>query len=204
MSAPPRDRSGRRPWLTPEDEEVWRAVTRTLKPLKPGRAAKDRSNAPAPAVASPVGRTVVSVASPMASRPAAPAPAPVRKPPPRMQPVEDKIKRRLARGRLSVDMKLDLHGMRQHEAHDALLGFIHRARAGGARIVTVVTGKGRGSRPEHEFHAQPGGVLQRMVRHWLAAPELRHCVIGFDEADAAHGGSGALYVRIRRDREDRP
>ena len=71
MSAPPRDRSGRRPWLTPEDEEVWRAVTRTLKPLKPGRAAKDRSNAPAPAASAPVGRTVVSVASPMASRPRA-------------------------------------------------------------------------------------------------------------------------------------
>ncbi len=202
MSAPPRDRPGRRPWLTPEDEEIWRTVTRTLKPLKPGRAVKDRTNAPPPAAPSPAGRTVVSAAVQTSARP--PAPAPVRKPPPRIQPIEDKIKRRLARGRLSVDMKLDLHGMRQHEAHDALLGFIHRARGQGARIVTVVTGKGRGSRAEHDAHAHPGGVLQRMVRHWLAAPELRHCVIGFDEADAAHGGSGALYVRIRRDREDRP
>jgi DNA-nicking Smr family endonuclease len=203
MSAPPRDRSGRRPWLTPEDEEVWRAVTRTLKPLKPGHATRDRANAPPPP-ASPAqsGRPATPMAALLAARPQPPAPA--RKPPPRIQPIEDKIKRRLARGRLSVDMKLDLHGMRQHEAHDALLAFIHRARGQGARIVTVVTGKGRGSRPEHEFHAQPGGVLQRMVRHWLAAPELRHCVIGFDEADAAHGGSGALYVRIRRDREDRP
>jgi DNA-nicking Smr family endonuclease len=37
-----------------------------------------------------------------------------------------------------------------------------------------------------------------MVPQWLRAQELRHIVLGFDEAAPSHGGSGALYVRLRR------
>jgi DNA-nicking Smr family endonuclease len=185
----------RRKRLTVEDEEVWSAVTRTLKPLKPARihvAEKPRVVAEVIKVETPRRR--------LAHAPPTYVPDLCRKPSaPRIQPIEDKLKRKLARGSLRADMKLDLHGMRQHEAHDALYSFIGRARGAGARIVIVVTGKGRGSRSD-DGHGHGGGILQRMVRHWLAAPELRDRVIGFDEADAAHGGAGALYVRIRRDR----
>ena len=45
------------------------------------------------------------------------------------------------------------------------------------------------------------GILRRMVPHWLAAPELRSIVLGFEPASAIHGGDGALYVRIRRKRD---
>ncbi len=195
MSAPPSGKSPRRKLLTSEDEEIWRAVTRTLKPLTKPRV---RVAAPAPIVEKPS-------SAPARARPKAAAPtftpAPPAKPTrPNMQPIEDKLRRKLARGSLRADMKIDLHGMRQHEAHEALLSFLWRARAQGAKVVIVVTGKGRGSRSEDGHVHQAGGVLQRMVRHWLAAPDLRDHVIGFDEADAAHGGSGALYVRVRRDR----
>ncbi len=198
MSGSAGGKTPRRRHLTQADEEVWRLVTRTLKPLKKTQARVT----PAPDKPAPVAAPPARIAH--APLPA-PAPAPKLKAAPRMQPVEDKLKRRLARGRLKPDMKLDLHGMRQHEAHDALRAFIRRAQAQGARLVTVVTGKGRGvsaREPEPgDFTSRPGGVLQRMARHWLAAPDLRDAVIGYDEADAAHGGSGALYVRIRRDRE---
>jgi DNA-nicking Smr family endonuclease len=42
------------------------------------------------------------------------------------------------------------------------------------------------------------GILRRMVPTWLAAPDMRAVVIGFDEAGPGHGGAGALYVRLRR------
>ncbi len=189
---------GRRRKLTPEDEEIWGVVARTVKPLR-------RAKPPAPSPAAPT-KPAAPPAPRHPPRAAAlpPPPAPRSKPPPRMQPVEEKIRRKLARGKMDVDMKIDLHGMRQVEAHEALLRFVQRAKGDGARIVAVVTGKGRGSssRPldPGDFTPRPGGVLQRMVRHWLAAPELRDHVIGYDEADPAHGGAGALYVRIRRDR----
>ena len=97
---------------------------------------------------------------------------------------------KIKRGRLDVDAKLDLHGLRQDEAQRALTSFLRRAQADGAKVAIVVTGKGQ-SREE-------GGVLRRVVPMWLQAPNLRDVVVGFGEAARHHGGEGALYVRIRR------
>jgi DNA-nicking Smr family endonuclease len=63
--------------------------------------------------------------------------------------------------------------------------------------VLVITGKGARS---DDFTADRG-VLRRQVPLWLKSAELRDYVIGFDAAHAAHGGEGALYVRLRRKRE---
>ena len=57
----------------------------------------------------------------------------------------------------------------------------------------VITGKGGRGQAER-------GVLRRQVPHWLALPEFRDLVIGFEDAHIAHGGEGALYVRLRRTR----
>jgi DNA-nicking Smr family endonuclease len=104
--------------------------------------------------------------------------------------LETRLRQRLARGRAAVDDTLDLHGYRQDQAHRVLRDFLIRAQARGAKLVLVVTGKGRTA-------AEPG-VLRRAVPLWLEAPELRAVVVGFGEATATHGGSGALYVRLRR------
>ena len=73
--------------------------------------------------------------------------------------------------------------------------FLRQASGRGARLVLVITGKGaRGEAGER-------GVLRRQVPHWLRLPEFRALVIGFEQAHVAHGGEGALYVRVRRSRE---
>ena len=105
----------------------------------------------------------------------------------------------MARGTLAIDGRIDLHGMTQMAAHDRLHRFLRDAQAGGARIVLVITGKGR---PGSEDGA-PGeerGVLRRRVPQWLAEPAVRGIVLGFEEAHRSHGGGGALYVRIRKAR----
>jgi DNA-nicking Smr family endonuclease len=92
--------------------------------------------------------------------------------------------------------------MTQMQAHAELLRFLRRAQAGGAKTVLVVTGKGFGARSrggEHEADRERG-VLRRQVPMWLALPEFRLLVVGFDDAHAGHGGQGALYVRLRRAR----
>lgn len=106
----------------------------------------------------------------------------------------------LRRGRLQVEARIDLHGLMQGEAHDALIGFILRARAAGHAYVLVVTGKGeagRGGAGYPQVFAERG-VLRRSVPHWLRGPDLSGIVIGFEEAARHHGGAGALYVRLRR------
>jgi DNA-nicking Smr family endonuclease len=112
--------------------------------------------------------------------------------------VERKTLVALRRGRKDVDSVIDLHGMRQEEAHFALLRFLHQAQGSGHGLVLVITGKG--GTASHGGLFEERGVLRRMVPHWLRLPDLRSLVIGFDEASPQHGGSGALYVRLRRRR----
>jgi DNA-nicking Smr family endonuclease len=123
--------------------------------------------------------------------PAASAKSPA---PPPFAPLERTLKRKLSRGRMTADAALDLHGFRQDEAYGALHAFLHRSQGEGARVVLVVTGKG--SRGGDAFGN--AGVLRRAVPMWLALPDFRSIVVGFEEAGRPHGGAGALYVRLRR------
>jgi DNA-nicking Smr family endonuclease len=143
---------------------------------------------------------------PLAAEPPPPLPkaatdAPPSSPPtPRalpLAPIERRLRRELARGRGAIDGALDLHGLTQAEAHQALRGFLRHSQARGARLVIVVTGKG-GPFDEPGPWPSERGVLRRLTPHWLRDPDLRSVVLGFEEAGRAHGGSGALYVRLRR------
>ena len=78
--------------------------------------------------------------------------------------------------------------MTQAEAHRALAGFVAGSRAAGRRCLLVITGHGRMS----------GGVLKAAVPRWLDEPELRPHVLALAPAQPQAGGSGALYVLLRR------
>lgn len=99
---------------------------------------------------------------------------------------------RLRRGKLPIEGTLDLHGLTQDEAHGALIHFITTAQERGKRCVLVITGKGRSPQSE--------GVLKRRVPQWLAMPPLRDIIIRAQPAQPRHGGSGALYVLLRRNK----
>ncbi|MEM1364297.1 MAG: Smr/MutS family protein [Pseudomonadota bacterium] len=106
------------------------------------------------------------------------------------EPIDRKTKRKLSKGTLGVDARIDLHGMTQDEAHNALIGFIGMSYNRGHRMVLVITGKG--------LSKQGQGILRRAVPRWLVTPPLAHWVNGHDVAASQHGGDGALYVRLRR------
>ena len=127
-------------------------------------------------------------------------------PVPPLSEIDRKAARRLRSGRVEIEARLDLHGMRQAEAHSALRAFLHNCHTQGRRWVLVITGKGGISRPGDsetggwpwEGHAGGDrGILRRNVPRWLAEPDLRLLVVSFREAALRHGGSGALYVQIR-------
>ena len=103
---------------------------------------------------------------------------------------------RLKRGQLAIEARLDLHGMTQTEAHRALAAFVARADATGKRVLLVVTGKGTRS----GVGGSPTGVLRAAVPRWLAEPALRERVLATAPATPRDGGSGALYVLLRRTR----
>jgi DNA-nicking Smr family endonuclease len=182
-------RSRRGKILSEADIALWRQVARSVKPL-PGRAPIEPEPVEPP-VASPPMETAtlaISVALTSVSTPA----------PPPLAPLERRLRTQLRRGQQTVEAKIDLHGMRQDEAHSALHGFLRREQKRGTKLVLVVTGKGMVGA---SLFGDERGVLRRMVPHWLRLPEMRALVVGFEEAEQRHGGSGALYIRLRRSRE---
>lgn len=213
-------RRPRRPrTLSGEEARLWAEIAKLITPLR-GRARPPAPDADAaqPSATLAPGLTAKAALKPAAKAgakvgPAKPVRAPKKAPPlpartataapyqappqlPRPAAGIDRPERMaLRRGTLPIEARIDLHGMYQTEAHAALTGFILRARAAGHAHVLVVTGKGG---PDfHEAFAERG-VLRRSVPHWLRGPELRGIVLGFEEAARHHGGSGALYVRLRR------
>jgi DNA-nicking Smr family endonuclease len=105
--------------------------------------------------------------------------------------------RRLRQGRMPVEATLDMHGMYREEAHQQLASFIQRAYERGQRCVLVITGKGR-------FHAaddsREAGVLKKSLPRWLAQPPVAPLILAHCAAQPHHGGDGAAYILLRRQR----
>ena len=103
--------------------------------------------------------------------------------------IDGSTQRRLFRGEVLIDLRLDLHGMTAARAHKQLIQSIILAAGDGCRCVLVITGKG-------------SGVLNGHVPNWLKQPPLSFLVLALAEARPKDGGSGAFYVLLRRKRGD--
>ncbi len=175
--------------LAPEEEELWRAVKKTVTPLRPEKAVPP----PALAAAEPEPERSLVHLSP-AVAPAAPSKPAL----PKLHPLGKRERQAVNRGRTAIDGRLDLHGYRQDEAHARLSGFLSYAQSMGWKVVLVITGKGRPGGDFQSLHDHERGVLRRVVPLWLSLPEFRRVVLGYEDAGPVHGGDGALYVRIRK------
>ncbi len=185
-------KSVRRRRLSEEEIDLWLSVAATVA-RRPGAVLPEVIVKPTPLDPGPVPASTLRV-MPYAA-PYSPGLQPSA---PKMAPLDRKVKQKLSRGRMSADAAIDLHGFRQAEAHSALRHFLYQAQRDGARIVLVVTGKGGRAGDPFDMAGGRIGVLKRSVPLWLGEPEFRALVIGFEDAGRAHGGAGALYVRLRR------
>lgn len=173
--------------LTRHELELWGSVARRVRPLF-GKTVSVAANPDA--AASPVTRAVQPVATKTAKAAVKP-----------LVPLEQETLKKLSRGSADPEGRIDLHGMRQAEAHAQLKSFLHYHHAVGHRVVLVITGKGASA--DLAFRPDERGVLRRMAPHWLAAPDLRSIVLGYTVASRRHGGDGAFYVRLRASNSQR-
>lgn len=186
----------------PRDFDLWLDVIRSVKPLRLPGAAKPGLKAAAPA-ATP-GHKAHS------TKPSAPhvhPPAHHVRAIPQLTGLDRRTAQRMTRGQVEIERKLDLHGTGIEMARVRLLQFLRAAQAEGHRTVLVVTGKGDSPYARHTLHGaehyhapERQGRLRRLVPEWLHESEFRALVSGFQPAHPRHGGGGALYVRMRRDR----
>ena len=181
----------RRP--TPEDLALWRHATRDVAPMLPQ---------PPPAEADSTPPKPLTQRTETAKRKAAAAGPAIRPPPsdPGVAPLTGRVipgldqrsADRLRQGRTEIQARIDLHGMRQAEAHHALAGFVDHNHRHGRRMLLVITGKGS--------LGEGRGVLRFQVPRWLSDPPLRDKVLAIYPARQKDGGDGALYVLLKRRR----
>ncbi|NEX48107.1 Smr/MutS family protein [Pseudotabrizicola algicola] len=197
----------RRRTLRPDEIDLWQAVTRTARAMHSNAEAVLRPKAdPAP---SPVVQQSSTTPTPLPvfqlgerarktsshnlapSLPQMLASAPLQ--------MDAKAYGKMTRGKLLPEARIDLHGLTLAEAHPDLIRFILNSHAQGLRLVLVITGKGK-AKPDHGPIPSRIGALRHQVPQWLRLPPMGAAVLQVTEAHVRHGGSGAYYVYLRRNR----
>jgi DNA-nicking Smr family endonuclease len=106
--------------------------------------------------------------------------------------IPNKRLRELKNGLIPWQSRLDLHGLKSDAARGALLNFILQQSSFEHRCLLIIHGKGspKGEAP----------VLKNLVNHWL--PQFPQ-VLAFHSALSRDGGCGALYVLLKRQKEEK-
>lgn len=180
--------------LSEEEAALWAKVASTVTPFR-DRAPRIVPKAPAP---------VVPVDPPPAKRikGRTPPPKPMIAPPkPPEQPtagIDSHWEKRLSTRLLRPDFTLDLHGHTLDQAHRRLDMGLVQAKAMGARVVLLVTGRPRPVDPADRGERR--GAIRAKVLDWLAAGPHGGDIAAVRNAQRRHGGEGALYLVLRRPR----
>lgn len=182
----------RRRGLSDEEQRLWASIARSTTPLK-GKSVPKLEEIVADAAAPTVANAAAAPGRPSPSQTTLPMPErskPVTPSLPPLHPIERPVRRKIGKGRIAIEDRIDLHGQTEATAHLALLFFLRQAYVRQLRHVLVITGRG----------ASYGstGILKRALPHWFATAEFRYLVAGFEPAERGHGGEGAFYVRLRK------
>ncbi len=105
--------------------------------------------------------------------------------------IQAQLFKRLRRGQFVIEAELDLHGLTSIEAKTALTRFLSACLAANRRCARIIHGKGRGSRDGK-------AVLKNKLNTWL---RTRDEVLAFCSARLADGGTGAVYVLLRQQKQ---
>lgn len=174
--------------LNPDEARLWAKVVESVRPLE--GAATPESPAPEEAKA-PEAQKPGPGLRPQAPPPPLPS---ARKPP--GETLDGSWDRRLSRGLVSPDAMLDLHGHNLATAYDLLDRRLEQAIDSGARLMLLVTGKPPGAdRPAKR------GAIRAAVGDWLHASRHSGRIAAVRNAHPRHGGTGALYIVLRRPRD---
>lgn len=190
---------GKRP-LSAEEAALWARVVASVRPIRaaprPVRTpAPVKPPEPAPPPPTPVKKVRGRVPAPLLP------PAPVAAPRPiTANTLDGSWDRDLSRGRTVPDASIDLHGHNLSSAYARLDAALEFAVASGQRVLLVITGKPPRAESERP-HAR--GAIRAAIGDWLAGSRHGAHIAAVRPAHPRHGGSGALYVILRRRTEQR-
>ncbi|MDC1255375.1 Smr/MutS family protein [Paracoccaceae bacterium] len=114
--------------------------------------------------------------------------------------MDQKALKKLKKGKFTPEAKLDLHGLTSEQAHRVLMPFIINSYKQNKRLVLVITGKGEKNN-DNAYGSSSLGVLKKKVPQWLRLQPVNDCILDFVEAHQKDGGSGALYVYLKKNKK---
>jgi len=191
--------------IAPDEADLWHRLAGSVDKVKNKPRVTPHAESGAPK--SPP-RIVAEAPKAPAGAPPPPKTSSPPAPPRRAAPLAEfdrRAARQVASGKITIDARLDLHGVRRRDAHAQLHAFLRASQEQGCKTVLVITGKGD-EVSVHRDHLADAlgepqrGVLRRLVPQWLAEPEMRSVALSYTTAGVRHGGGGALYVQLRRRR----
>lgn len=175
-----------------EDRALWQHVAKSVRAYDKAKSAAPKKSGKAPAAGkmappeTPAAKTGIKAVPP--ARRLSPAPA-------ALPPADDGTARSLRQKKWPIDKTLDLHGMSEAAAHQALTRLVGAAARYEWRTLLVITGKGS--------RLAGGGVLRRALPLWLEQEPLRARVLAAVPARPEDGGDGAFYIRLRKPKAPR-
>jgi DNA-nicking Smr family endonuclease len=185
--------------LSDDEKALWRTVTERVAPMRESFAFEPSVKAKLKAAAASPQRPGLSeFRIGQKSKRTEYTPSGVASPKGVTPNMDKKNFQRLVRGKLDIDGRLDLHGLTQEQAKMMLRTKLLQAHGRGKRLILVITGKGKAR--TDEFNRQIIGVLRQNVPMWLRQAPLSSIVLEVTSAQARHGGEGAFYVYLRRNR----
>ena len=107
--------------------------------------------------------------------------------------------KKLVKGKMEIEGTIDLHGLTADQAKIKLITVINHSYSLGKRLIIVITGKGK-HKGFDEFQRPINGVLRQNLPEWLSGPSVSNKVLQVTQAQPKHGGAGAFYVYLRRQR----
>lgn len=97
------------------------------------------------------------------------------------------VLKKLRQGKNPIEHALDLHGLTVEQARRELVEFLGECEAANVRYAIIVHGKG--------YRSKDKPVIKPMVNRWLRAADN---VLAFHSAQAKDGGTGAVYVLLKK------
>ena len=195
-----KDKNGK---LTQKDQRIWDDYVADMQPIEPAETTAEESFADLLdnhieqktelSVDPPKAETETTIST-NAKKPNAH----------RSQEIDKNTYARLKKGQIPIEDRLDLHGLNQGQARQALIEFLTQSHALGQRCVIVITGKGRNKdkskSTSNDWLAPSKGVLKSQLPIWLDENPCREIVLKHTPAIPKDGGNGAFYIYLRRKR----
>lgn len=101
--------------------------------------------------------------------------------------MDGRTAQKFRKNEIKIEARLDLHGKTEDEAFEATISFIKNAYARKLRCILIITGKGQ--------------ILQPQVPKWLHLPAIKPLILSVTHPEPRLGGTGALYILLRRQRD---